>query len=264
MSGKQSARMWPTALAGALAAVLAFAPALGAYASVTEHIVRKGETLYAIARIYGSSVAALAASNNLADPDLIFPGQRLKIPPSGGVVHRVERGDTLWQIAQDYGISLTALQEANPGLNPRNLAVGAEVIVPGVARSLSSRQAGGMSLAWPVSGRISSGYGWRGGRMHYGLDIAAPQGSTVVAAAPGRVVSAGWNGGYGRMVLLEHDRNLRTLYAHCSSLLVKPGQQVQRGQAIAKVGATGNATGSHLHFEVHVGGRPQNPLRFLP
>lgn len=264
MSRKQSAQVWPAALAGALAAVLAFAPALGAQASVTEHIVKKGETLSAIARTYGSSVAALAASNNLADPDLIFPGQRLKIPPSGGVVHMVARGETLWQIAQDYGISLAALKEANPGLDPLKLSVGEEVLVPGVARSLSSRQAGGMGLAWPVSGRISSGYGWRGGRMHYGLDIAAPQGSTVVAAAPGRVVSAGWNGGYGRMVLLEHDRNLRTLYAHCSNLLVKPGQQVWRGQAIAKVGATGNATGPHLHFEVHVGGRPQNPLRFLP
>lgn len=264
MSKRQSVQVWLAALAGALAAVLAFAPALGAYASVTEHIVKKGETLFSIARIYGSSVAALAVSNNLANPDLIFPGQRLKIPPSGGVVHRVARGETLWQIAQNYGISLTALMEANPHLNPRNLAVGEEVIVPGVARTLSSRQAGGMAFIWPVSGRISSGYGWRGGRMHYGLDIAVPQGSTVVAAASGRVVSAGWMSGYGRTVVLEHDRNLRTLYAHCSSLLVKPSQQVRRGQAVAKVGATGNATGPHLHFEVHVNGCPQNPLRFLP
>jgi len=261
---KRSGRVWPAVLAGALAAVLALAPALRAQAPVIEHVVKKGETLSAIARSYGSSVAALAVSNALADPDLIFPGQKLKIPLSGGVVHRVARGETLWQIAKSYGVSLAALKEANPGLNPRNLAVGEEVIVPGVARTISSRQAGGMGLAWPVSGRISSGYGWRGGRMHYGLDIAAPQGSTVVAAAPGRVVSAAWNGGYGRMVLLEHDRNLRTLYAHCSNLFVKPGQQVWRGQAIASVGATGNATGPHLHFEVHVGGRPQNPLRFLP
>jgi len=261
---ERSARPWLAALGGVLAALLAFAPSLGAQAEVILHIVQRGETVSEIAARYGSSVAAVAASNNLKNPNLIFPGQELKVPGGERVVHTVARGDSLWKIAQRYGVSLAAVKGANPGLDPYRLAIGQEVLVPGAAFTVTSRQGGGLALAWPVSGRISSGYGWRGGRLHYGLDIAAPSGSTITAAAAGHVVSAGWNGGYGRVVVIEHARNVRTVYAHCLRLLVKPGQQVWRGQAVARVGASGNATGPHLHFEVHVGGRPQNPLRFLP
>lgn len=261
---KYPGRLLPAVIAGTLAALMAFAPSLGASARISLHVVKRGETLSGIAKRYGSTVAALTVSNNIPNPDLIFPGQELKIPAGDGVVHTVAKGDTLWEISQRYGVSLAELKEANPGIEARALAIGEEILVPGVARAVFSRQAGGLALAWPLLGRISSGYGWRGGRMHYGLDIAAPSGSSITAAADGRVVSAGWNGGYGRLVVLEHARNVRTLYAHCSSLLVKAGQEVARGQAIARVGASGNATGPHLHFEVHVGGRPQNPLRFLP
>lgn len=264
MEETRSAPTWLAALAGALVGVVAFAPALGAAAELILHIVQPGETLSAIAARYGSTVAAVAASNNLENPNLIFPGQKLRVPGGDGTAHTVTRGDTLWQIAQRYGVSLTALRQANPDLDPYSLPVGAVVQVPGAARVTVSRQAGGLGLGWPLLGRISSGYGWRGGRMHYGLDIAAASGSTITAAAAGRVVSAGWNGGYGRMLVLEHARGVRTVYAHCLRLLVQPGQQVWRGQAVARVGASGNATGPHLHFEVHVGGRPQNPLRFLP
>lgn len=251
------------AMAAMLVAIIAFAPALSAAADAIVYTVQKGDTLSAIAKKYGSTVAALVGSNNLGNPNLIFPGQQLQIPSGDGVSYTIRAGDTLWGVAQRQGVSLAALTEANPGLNPRCLTVGSIIQLPGPERVLASRQASGIALAWPVSGRISSSFGWRNGRMHQGLDIAVPAGRTIMASAPGQVVEAGWYGGYGQRVIIDHGRSIRTLYAHCSTLLVKPGEQVQAGQAIARVGTTGNSTGPHLHFEVHVGVRPYDPLSFL-
>lgn len=250
-------------LVAALVAALVFAPALSAAANATLYIVQKGDTLSAIAKRHGSTVAAVAGANNLANPNLIFPGQRLEIPSEDGTVYTIRPGDTLWDISQRQGITLTALKEANPGIDPNRLVVGSTISLPRSDRLLASRQATGLALTWPVTGRISSSFGWRHGRMHQGLDIAAAAGYTIVAAASGQVTNASWYGGYGQRLIIDHGRSIRTLYAHCSALLVKPGEQVQAGQAIARVGTTGNSTGPHLHFEVHIGGRPYDPLQFL-
>jgi murein DD-endopeptidase MepM/ murein hydrolase activator NlpD len=119
---------------------------------------------------------------------------------------------------------------------------------------------------WPAKGILTSGYGWRWGRMHKGIDIAAPVGTPIIAAAPGKVVSAGWNdGGYGNLVEIEHSDGSVTLYGHNSRILVKVGQQVAQGQQIALMGSTGYSTGSHSHFEVHLPGRGAvNPIAYLP
>lgn len=119
---------------------------------------------------------------------------------------------------------------------------------------------------WPAKGVLTSGYGWRWGRMHKGVDIAAPIGTPIVAAAPGEVISAGWNsGGYGNLVKVKHDDGSVTLYAHNNRILVRRGQKVDQGQQIAEMGSTGYSTGPHLHFEVHPGGgAAQNPMAFLP
>lgn len=119
---------------------------------------------------------------------------------------------------------------------------------------------------WPAKGVLSSPYGWRWGRMHKGIDIAAPVGTPIVAAAPGKVVTAGWNdGGYGNLVEVEHADGSVTLYAHNSRLLVRVGQQVRQGQQIAEMGSTGFSTGPHSHFEVHLPGRGAvNPMAMLP
>ena len=127
---------------------------------------------------------------------------------------------------------------------------------------------------WPVdrSGyfRISSEFGqrWhpilRTNRFHSGLDIAKPKGANVYAVAPGRVVYAGWRGGYGYTVIIAHTATRSTLYGHLSQILVSVGQDVKRGQVIAKVGSTGLSTGPHLHFEVRENGTPVNPRQFLP
>ncbi|NER96055.1 MAG: peptidoglycan DD-metalloendopeptidase family protein [Symploca sp. SIO1B1] len=119
---------------------------------------------------------------------------------------------------------------------------------------------------WPSKGVITSGYGMRWGRMHKGLDIAAPIGTPIVAAAPGVVVTAGWNsGGYGKLVEIQHPDGSQTLYAHNNRILVKRGQQVAQGQQISEMGSTGYSTGPHLHFEVHPSGRGAvNPMAYLP
>ncbi len=119
---------------------------------------------------------------------------------------------------------------------------------------------------WPAKGVLTSGFGRRWGRPHKGIDIAAPIGTPILAAAPGEVVSAGWNsGGYGNLVKVRHADGSLTLYAHNSRILVRRGQQVEQGQQIAEMGSTGFSTGPHLHFEVHPnGGSAVNPIAYLP
>ncbi len=119
---------------------------------------------------------------------------------------------------------------------------------------------------WPTRGTLTSGYGWRWGRMHRGVDVAGPVGTPVVAAGSGVVESAGWNsGGYGNMVEIRHPDGSLTLYAHNNRLSVSTGQAVKQGQKIAEMGSTGYSTGPHLHFEVHLNGKGAvNPVAYLP
>lgn len=118
-------------------------------------------------------------------------------------------------------------------------------------------------LIWPVSGTVTSSYGWRWGRMHEGLDIAVPSGTPVAAAAPGRVIVAGWTGGYGNLVVIDHGGGLATAYAHNTSVAVGSGSTVSQGQTIAYAGSTGNSTGPHVHFEVRANGSAVDPLGYL-
>lgn len=117
------------------------------------------------------------------------------------------------------------------------------------------------SLSWPARGYISSGFGMRWGKMHKGIDIAGS--GSIRAADNGRVVSAGWDGDYGKAVIIDHGNGLRTLYGHLRSISVSVGDVVAKGKVIGVMGSTGDSTGVHLHFEVLKNGRPQNPTRFL-
>jgi murein DD-endopeptidase MepM/ murein hydrolase activator NlpD len=129
------------------------------------------------------------------------------------------------------------------------------MMLPGVAPA----------LRWPLERReIGSPFGARGGRPHEGIDLPAPNGTPVLAAADGLVVYAGDAiRGYGNLIVLQHAADLMTVYAHNSVLLVAPGDQVKAGQRVALVGQSGHATGPHLHFEVRQGQIPRDPLPFL-
>ena len=139
-----------------------------------------------------------------------------------------------------------------------------------VLQSANTQYIGG-AMCWPsqASTRITSPFGWRylsllGGRnYHTGVDIGAAGGTNILAANSGTVIKAGWNNSYGYMVMVDHGGGIVTLYAHSSKLLVKTGDVVARGQAIALIGSTGMSTGNHLHFEVRVNGKYQNPLNYI-
>ncbi len=136
-----------------------------------------------------------------------------------------------------------------------------------VASSYStSRGSGTISgLTWPAySHHVNSYYGYRGSGFHSGIDFAGDVGDPIMAAASGTVVSAGWNGSYGKSVLIDHGNGVMTRYAHASQLSVSTGQQVSAGQVIGGIGATGNATGPHLHFEIIINGSTVNPANYLP
>jgi murein DD-endopeptidase MepM/ murein hydrolase activator NlpD len=125
-------------------------------------------------------------------------------------------------------------------------------------------------MIWPASGPVTSGFGWRTHpifktrRFHAGIDIGAPSGSPVVAAATGKVVYAGTANGYGKHVIVSHGGGLATLYGHLSSISSGVGAVLARGDSVGRVGCTGYCTGPHLHFEVRVNGEPDNPMRWLP
>jgi murein DD-endopeptidase MepM/ murein hydrolase activator NlpD len=133
-------------------------------------------------------------------------------------------------------------------------------------RSSGSTATGAPSAAgfiWPVNGTVTSGFGMRWGRMHEGIDIAAPLGAPIWAAAGGTVVYAGWLGGYGNLAVVDHGNGFATAYAHASAILVAVGQNVAQGETVALVGSTGHSTGPHLHFEVRVNGVAVDPLLYL-
>jgi murein DD-endopeptidase MepM/ murein hydrolase activator NlpD len=133
-----------------------------------------------------------------------------------------------------------------------------------VSRRVQKRLIGFNGLMTPMSRfTFSSPYGMRRGRMHQGVDFAAPVGTPILAAADGVVLSAGWDGGYGQSILIEHSGHVVTRYAHCSAMHVRKGQRVMQGQRIANVGNTGSSSGAHLHLEVIESGRHRNPMARL-
>ena len=201
----------------------------------------------------------------------------------GPSVIRVQAGDCLWKIARRYGTTVVDLAQANGIKNPHCILAGQKLLIPAgnrqrkmgstdASRSYVSPAVRTISppvlrslqaMVKPVAqGRLSSGYGMRWGRMHRGIDLACPVGTPVRAVAAGQVVSAGWCRGYGWLVELDHGQ-WRTRYAHNSRLLGRTGDRVEVNQPIALSGATGRATGPHLHFEVIVQGRTINPAPYL-
>jgi murein DD-endopeptidase MepM/ murein hydrolase activator NlpD len=149
---------------------------------------------------------------------------------------------------------IDALKAASAALTERIRAA------QGQSSSTTPSSAG---LIWPVSGPVTSPFGWRWGRMHEGIDIGVSYGTPIHAAASGTVLYCGWESGYGNLTVIDHGGNLATAYGHQSSIAVSCGQHVAQGDVIGYVGSTGHSTGPHLHFEVRVNGSPVDPMGYL-
>ena len=166
--------------------------------------------------------------------------------------------------------ALSRLEDQNRGLAKELRALEAEQAA--VAAQLASTagtvdpgpiKGGSGELIWPVNGSISSPFGPRWGRLHAGIDVPAPAGTPIRAAAPGSVIIAGVQGGYGNYTCIQHARSLSTCYAHQLSIGVSVGQSVDQGDVIGAVGNTGASFGDHLHFETRIDGTPQDPMAYL-
>lgn len=188
-------------------------------------------------------------------------------PPDGrpGSTHIVQRGENLYRIGKRYGVRAEVIQQVNGIDDVTTLQVGQRLWIPSAARAeaAGSRVKNPLSFRWPVRGTLTSAFGTRGG-SHEGIDIAAPRGTAIVAAEAGKVIFAGRMGDYGKMVVVKHAGDYRSIYAHLRTFHVRQGHFVESGQRIAEVGATGNASGPHLHFEIRNRDRARDPLRYLP
>ncbi|CAB3684793.1 peptidoglycan DD-metalloendopeptidase family protein [Paraburkholderia sp. SIMBA_055] len=204
--------------------------------------VERGDTLSKIARSHRQSVQSITRWNNLTNPDSIEVGQVLRVEPPNGVA------------------STSGAVRSNGNGNGSASASAAPRPAPG-DNAPSSAPASSISLIWPTSGSVIRGFD---GSSSKGIDIAAPAGTPVVAAAAGTVVYAG-NGlrGYGNLLILKHNAEYLTAYAHNRALLVKEGETVTQGQKIAEIGDT-DTNRVMLHFELRYQGRSIDPSRALP
>jgi murein DD-endopeptidase MepM/ murein hydrolase activator NlpD len=195
----------------------------------------------------------------VASRDALVAAEREKHAALASV--RVDKQQFLAEADELQGRSAALAQEIEAAQAAR-AAQAAAAPVPAAA----SPQAGAPSAAgfvWPVQGAVTSGFGARWGRMHEGVDIAAPFGAPVVAVAAGVVVETGWHDGFGNLVVIDHGGGLQTYYAHNSAFAVAAGTTVSQGQVVSYVGSTGHSTGPHCHLEVHVDGVPVDPMGYL-
>ena len=184
---------------------------------------------------------------------------RLAASQNGLVAAQAERQADLAQLTateRDQLAEMEALQQTSATLAAKIQAAQAAAGTGGGSPSASG-------LVWPVLGPVTSPFGWRWGRMHEGIDIAAAEGTQIRAAASGTVIYAGWLGGYGNLVVIDHGGGIATAYGHQSGIAAGNGAYVAQGQVIGYVGSTGHSTGPHLHFEVRVNGVPVDPLGYL-
>lgn len=228
--------------------------------------VGEGETLYTVSTRFFVTPQALISLNQIDDIRNIIVGQKLFIPPVN-FSHRslqnysIQKGDTLKSILVRYNLQVWQFFRLNPKIKD-SLPVGTTIVLPRQRELVNRGQKGNIRLIRPVRGFLSSGFGKRWGRMHFGIDLAAPTGTPVHAAAAGEVIFAGWRNGYGQMISLRHGHYL-THYGHLSEILVTEGEEIAQGQSIGLVGQTGRAYGSHLHFEVEMNQTKVNPIDFL-
>lgn len=227
--------------------------------SISLYVVRRGDTLSDIARMFNVSVNTIRWANDLSGT--LQEGQTLVILPVSGVRHTVSKGETLASVAKKYKGDLDEIVRYNGLAAGQALSVGDVVIIPDgeVAaprpsiRTSPFRGGGGPDYVGYYMKPIPGARKTQGLHGYNGIDLGAPYGSPLLASASGAVIVSrtyGWNGGYGSYIVIAHDNGTQTLYAHLSRNAVSVGDAVVQGQVIGYVGNSGKSTGPHLHFEV--------------
>lgn len=255
------------------------------YHEFETYTVERGDTPGLIAEQFGIAVETLLGGNARLSQEttLLQPGDVLIILPIDAVLHEVEPGDTLESLSEQYDIPVEdIIAYADNNLEfPYRLYPETEIMVPGAKRevviwqppAVSSSGGSGLgggitpkivgtgSFQYPVSNRNFTQFYWYG---HPAIDIALAEGNAVFASDTGTVTYAGWNTwGYGNLIVVNHGNGYETLYAHLSGINVVPGQIVYKGNVIGYSGNTGNSSGPHIHFEIRIGGNPDDPCWYL-
>jgi murein DD-endopeptidase MepM/ murein hydrolase activator NlpD len=245
------------------------APPLPLTLSLRNYTIARNDTLEAIARRFNVSLDTLISINGIADVRRLQVGAVLKVPNIDGIVYKVQRGDNLSSIASRNNTSLLDLVDAND-LASHTISPGQILFIPGARlNSYDLKKALGTLVIWPVSGRISSTFGYRSNpftgirQFHNGLDIVAPVNTPVKASMDGRVAETGYSAIFGNFVIMTHAGSYQTLYAHLNRIDVRAGQIIGQGSTVGLLGSTGYSTGPHLHFGVFRSGTPIDPLRLL-
>jgi murein DD-endopeptidase MepM/ murein hydrolase activator NlpD len=246
-------------------------------ATISVYTVKQGDTVASIARLFDVSPATIRWANDIAAGSALKPGQVLTILPVTGIRHTVKSGDTLASIAKKFGASASEVANYNGLAVSDALEVGSTIIIPDgeiaappapapakkttvvkkVANAVSRVGAAASGYLSPLASYVQT----QGVHGYNAVDMAAPVGTTVRAAAAGTVIvakSGGYNGGYGTYVVIQHANGSQTLYAHMSRTTVSSGNTVAQGETVGSVGLTGKTTGAHLHFEIRNGIR--NPF----
>jgi murein DD-endopeptidase MepM/ murein hydrolase activator NlpD len=248
--------------------------------AIATYVVREGDTLSSIAKLYDIPQNTILWANDLTSKSTIKPGDKLTILPVPGLPYTVKKGDTLASIAKRHNADSGEIAGYN-NITDETLVVGAEIIIPDgeptapppppkTARTTSKAASNPAHGVGPRGTSAEVSY-FTAPLAHYiktqgvhgynGVDLAAPSGTPIMASAGGNVVVAkgsGWNGGYGAYVVISHSNGSQTLYAHMSKVAAYDGDRVEQGEVIGYVGNSGKSTGTHLHFEIRNGIR--NPF----
>ena len=250
-------------------------------------IVKDGYTLYSIARSEGVSVRSIIEINNLKPPFVIHNGDKLIVPSA--LIHIVKEGDSLWSISSCYGVDLITIMHAN-NMERNEINIGKKLFIPSrrnnqskncinknniavnkkekkdKSTNLNNNESNDAVYIWPVKGKVSSKFGVQDkGMRNDGVNIIARKGQPVLAIQDGKVVYSG-NAiqSFGNLILIKHNNNRTSAYAHVDDVKVVKGQLVKKGEQIAKVSNTGKVNKPQLHFEIRDNSGPLDPLKILP